>query len=162
MPSCPPPVPRSPPGWRPLRAGREAALAEAKAAAAAARAAYQGAAAALTVARRAAGDRLAAAVQAELAPLHLDKARFRVAVEPAGDDRAGPSGADKVQFEIATNPGAPFGPLGSIASGGELARFALALKVSLASRGGEQPLMIFDEVDQGVGGAVADAWSASG
>jgi DNA repair protein RecN (Recombination protein N) len=137
--------------------GGEAALAEARAAAAAARAAYQGAAAVLTAARRAAGDRLAAAVQAELAPLHLDKARFRVAVEPASDDRSGPSGADRVQFEIATNPGASFGPLGAIASGGELARFALALKVALASRGGEQPLMIFDEVDQGVGGAVADA-----
>jgi DNA repair protein RecN (Recombination protein N) len=62
-----------------------------------------------------------------------------------------------VQFEIATNPGAPFGALGAIASGGELSRLALALKVALASRSGEQPLMIFDEVDQGVGGAVADA-----
>jgi DNA repair protein RecN (Recombination protein N) len=62
-----------------------------------------------------------------------------------------------VQFEIATNPGAPFGALGAIASGGELSRLALALKVALASRGGDQPLMIFDEVDQGVGGAVADA-----
>jgi DNA repair protein RecN (Recombination protein N) len=65
---------------------------------------------------------------------------------------------DKVGFEIATNPGAPFGDLGAIASGGELARFALALKAALAGRGeGPQPLMIFDEVDQGVGGAVADA-----
>jgi DNA repair protein RecN (Recombination protein N) len=65
---------------------------------------------------------------------------------------------DRVAFEISTNPGAPFGPLEAIASGGELARFALALKATLAGRaGGPQPLMIFDEVDQGVGGAVADA-----
>jgi DNA repair protein RecN (Recombination protein N) len=135
----------------------EGALASARAAAAAARAAYDAAAARLTAARRAAGDRLAKAVQAELAPLHLERARFRVAVEPVVEDRAGPSGADRVQYEIATNAGAPFGPLGDIASGGELARLALALKVALASRGGEQPLMIFDEVDQGVGGAVADA-----
>jgi DNA repair protein RecN (Recombination protein N) len=135
----------------------EEQLAEATAAAANARAAYLAAAAALTAARRAAADRLAATVEAELAPLKLDKARFRVAIEPAAEDRAGPSGADRIQFEIATNPGAPFGALGTIASGGELSRLALALKVALASRGGEQPLMIFDEVDQGVGGAVADA-----
>jgi DNA repair protein RecN (Recombination protein N) len=62
-----------------------------------------------------------------------------------------------VAFEISTNPGAPFGPMEAIASGGELARFALALKAALAGREGPQPLMIFDEVDQGVGGAVADA-----
>lgn len=123
-----------------------------------AREAYLAAAGALTAARRAAGERLAEAVMAELAPLKLDKARFRVAVEPLTEDRAGPAGLDRVAFEIATNPGAPFGDLGAIASGGELARFALALKASLAGRGtGPQPLMIFDEVDQGVGGAVADA-----
>jgi DNA repair protein RecN (Recombination protein N) len=96
-------------------------------------------------------------VESELGPLKLDKARFRVAIDRASEERAGPSGADRVQFEIATNPGAPFGALGAIASGGELSRLALALKVALASRGGAQPLMIFDEVDQGVGGAVADA-----
>jgi DNA repair protein RecN (Recombination protein N) len=135
----------------------EEQLAEAKAAAAKTRAAYHAAAATLTTARRAAADRLAATVEAELSPLKLDKARFRVAIEPASEDRAGPSGADRVQFEIATNPGAPFGALGAVASGGELSRLALALKVALAGRGGEQPLMIFDEVDQGVGGAVADA-----
>ena len=135
----------------------EAAVAEAKAEAAAARAAYDAAAGALTTARRAAGDRLADAVMAELGPLKLDKARFRVAIEPLAEDRAGPSGADKIAFEVSTNPGAPFGPLGDIASGGELARFALALKAALAARDGDQPLMIFDEVDQGVGGAVADA-----
>ena len=125
---------------------------------AAARAAYGAAAAALTDGRRKAGETLAAAVMTELAPLKLDKARFRVAVEAVAEDRAGPTGVDRVAFEIATNPGAPFGDLGAIASGGELARFALALKAALAGRGaGPQPLMIFDEVDQGVGGAVADA-----
>jgi len=83
-----------------------------------------------------------------------------VAVEPLPDDRAGPLGRDRVAFEVSTNPGAPFGALDAIASGGELARFALALKAALAARGGgeaEPPVMIFDEVDQGVGGAVADA-----
>lgn len=127
----------------------------------AAQAAYDAAAARLTAARRAAGDGLSQAVMGELGPLKLDKARFRVTVEPA--ERPGPQGADRVVFEIATNPGAPFGPLDEIASGGELARFALALKVVLARRGdvygggGFGPTMVFDEVDQGVGGAVADA-----
>ena len=133
-------------------------LKAAEAAVTAARAAYLAEAVKLTEARRAAGERLAVAVMGELGPLKLDKARFRVAVEPLGEDRAGPSGLDRVAFEVATNPGAPFGDLGAIASGGELARFALALKASLAGRAeGPQPLMIFDEVDQGVGGAVADA-----
>jgi DNA repair protein RecN (Recombination protein N) len=138
----------------------ETDLAEARRAETAARHAYDAAAEALTAARRAAGERLARAVEAELPPLHLEKARFRVAVEPLAEDRAGPSGRDRVTFEIATNPGAPFGPLDAIASGGELARFALALKAALAVRGGidaAAPVMIFDEVDQGVGGAVADA-----
>jgi DNA repair protein RecN (Recombination protein N) len=125
---------------------------------AAARAAYIEAATALSAGRRAAGEALATAVMAELAPLKLEKARFRVAVEPLPEERAAAAGLDRVAFEIATNPGAPFGDLGAIASGGELARFALALKAALAGRGsGPQPLMIFDEVDQGVGGAVADA-----
>ncbi|HEY8572606.1 DNA repair protein RecN [Phenylobacterium sp.] len=124
----------------------------------AARDAYLAAAAKLTAGRKAAGEALAMAVMAELGPLKLDKARFRVAVEPLDEARAGPAGVDRVAFEISTNPGAPFGDLGAIASGGELARFALALKAALAGRGaGPQPLMIFDEVDQGVGGAVADA-----
>jgi DNA repair protein RecN (Recombination protein N) len=136
----------------------EAQLKAAEAAEAVARKAYLEAAAVLSAERRAAGDRLSAAVEGELAPLKLEKAKFRVAVEPLAEDRAGPTGLDRVAFEIATNPGAPFGPLEAIASGGELARFALALKASLAARTrGAQPLMIFDEVDQGVGGAVADA-----
>jgi DNA repair protein RecN (Recombination protein N) len=140
----------------------DADLAAAEAAAKDAEAVYRSAAKGLSGARAAAALRLAAAVEAELTPLKLEKARFHVAVEPLGPDRAGPEGADRVAFEIATNPGAPFGPLGAIASGGELARFALALKAALAARetaGGAAftPVMIFDEVDQGVGGAVADA-----
>jgi DNA repair protein RecN (Recombination protein N) len=133
-------------------------LKAAETAVSAARLAYLAAAEKLTAARRAAGERLAKAVMAELGPLKLDKARFQVAVEALAEDRSGPNGMDRIAFEVATNPGAPFGDLGAIASGGELARFALALKASLAGRAdGAQPLMIFDEVDQGVGGAVADA-----
>jgi DNA repair protein RecN (Recombination protein N) len=136
----------------------EGSLRAAEKDAAEAREAYLYAAEALSAERRAAGDALAKAVEAELAPLKLEKSKFRVALEPLGEDRAGPSGLDRVAFEISTNPGAPFGPMEAIASGGELARFALALKAALAGRGGgPQPLMIFDEVDQGVGGAVADA-----
>jgi DNA repair protein RecN (Recombination protein N) len=134
------------------------ALAAARGEAETARKAYLAAAQALSAGRRAAGERLAKAVNAELAPLKLDKARFRVCVEALDEARAGPAGADRIEFEVSTNPGAPFGGLGAIASGGELARFALALKAALAGRGDQaQPLMIFDEVDQGVGGAVADA-----
>ncbi len=135
-------------------AAREAAQARL----AQARTEYGAAAAALTAGRLAAGDALGRAVRTELAPLKLDKARFAVSVTPNDDERAGPSGADVVEFQVATLPGAPLGPLPAIASGGELARLALALKASLAGRGaGAQPLMVFDEVDQGVGGAVADA-----
>jgi DNA repair protein RecN (Recombination protein N) len=138
--------------------GADAALATAEADAAASRAAYLDAAAGLSAARAAAGETLARSVTSELGPLKLDKARFRAAVEALDEARAGPAGMDRVAFEIATNPGAPFGELGAIASGGELARLALALKAVLAGRdAGVQPLMIFDEVDQGVGGAVADA-----
>ena len=136
------------------------ALAEADRAAQVAESAYAAAAAALSGARRAAAARLSKAVEGELKPLKLDKARFHVAVDALAAGREGPEGADRVAFEIATNPGAPFGPLGDIASGGELARLALALKVALATRGDADvaaPTMIFDEVDQGVGGAVADA-----
>jgi DNA repair protein RecN (Recombination protein N) len=122
------------------------------------RTAYLAAAEALGASRRAAGDRLAKAMKTELTPLKLDKARFQVAIQPLPEERLGPAGADRVEFEISTVPGAPFAGLGSVASGGELARLALALKVALARRGsGPQPLLIFDEVDQGVGGAVADA-----
>ena len=138
----------------------EVELAEARRVAEAAQILYERAAAALSTARREAGERLTQAVEAELAPLRLEKARFRVAVEALPEERAGPTGRDRVLFEVSTNPGAPFGALDAIASGGELARFALALKAALAARGGAAalaPVMIFDEVDQGVGGAVADA-----
>lgn len=134
------------------------ALTAAEQAAVEARAAYDAAAAVLGAARRAAGDQLAGAVLAELAPLKLERARFRVALEPLPDDRRGRDGAETARFEVATNAGTVFGPLDAIASGGELARFALAMKAALAERGGgTQPVMIFDEVDQGVGGAVAEA-----
>jgi len=116
-------------------------------------AAYDRAADALTEARRTAAARLDAAVAAELAPLKLDQARFRTVVGPA---EPGAAGRDRIEFEVSTNPGAPFGPLLRIASGGELSRFILALKVALAEEGGATT-MIFDEVDRGVGGAVASA-----
>jgi DNA repair protein RecN (Recombination protein N) len=135
----------------------EIAVRAAARAASEAEAAYRAAAGGLSAARREAGDRLARSVSAELAPLKLDKAQFRVAVEALPPERYGPEGVDRIGFEISTNPGAPFGGLGDIASGGELARLALALKASLAGDAGEGPVMIFDEVDQGVGGAVADA-----
>lgn len=118
--------------------------------------AYVAAAEALSATRTAAAARLDAAVAAELAPLKLDSARFRTIVEPLAESQWGPSGRDRVEFEIATNPGASFAPLMKIASGGELSRFILALKVALAEEGGAGT-MIFDEVDRGVGGAVASA-----
>ncbi|WP_296819323.1 DNA repair protein RecN [Brevundimonas sp.] len=134
------------------------ALRQADARAAAAEEAYRNQAEALSAARTEAGERLSAAVQGELGPLKLEKARFRVEVETLDWDKAGPRGRDRATFQVQTNPGAPWGGLNQIASGGELARFALALKASLAGRThGVQPVMIFDEVDQGVGGAVADA-----
>lgn len=135
----------------------EAGLSAARRAAATAETAYLEAARELSAAREAAALALSRAVESELPPLRLETARFRVAVERLVPDRSGPGGLDRVGFEVSTNPGAPFGDLTTVASGGELARFALALKASLAGRGGEPPLMIFDEVDQGVGGAVADA-----
>ena len=129
-------------------------LKEAETALNAAEADYAAVAGALSTRRAKAGALLAKAVIAELAPLKMDKARFQVCVD-ADKTRAGPSGWDKVAFEVATNPGAPFGALDKIASGGELSRFALALKVCLVGEAGK--VMVFDEVDQGVGGAVADA-----
>ncbi len=107
----------------------------------------------LTLARAAAALRLDAAVGEELPPLKLERAIFKTelsAIEP------GPEGADGVGFSVATNPGAPAGPLDKIASGGELSRFMLALKLCL-SRAGGGVSMIFDEIDRGVGGATADA-----
>jgi DNA repair protein RecN (Recombination protein N) len=122
----------------------------------AARDAYAAAAAKLSAARAAAATRLDAAVAGELPPLKLDAARFRTTVAPLPEEQWGASGQDRVEFEIATNPGAPYGALIKIASGGELSRFILALKVALAEEGGAAT-MIFDEIDRGVGGAVASA-----
>jgi DNA repair protein RecN (Recombination protein N) len=119
----------------------------------AARKLYSAAAATLKEQRQRAASKLDAAVAAELAPLKLDSARFRTAIAAA---EPGPSGTDRVEFEVSTNPGAPYGPLTRIASGGELSRFILALKVALAEAG-SAATMIFDEVDRGVGGAVASA-----
>ena len=110
-------------------------------------------AAALSAARSEAALRLDAAVAGELAPLKLDAARFRTAFAEA---EPGPAGTDRVEYQVSTNPGAPFGPLTRIASGGELSRFILALKVALAEAG-DAATMIFDEIDRGVGGAVASA-----
>ncbi|MEO6360421.1 MAG: DNA repair protein RecN, partial [Sphingomicrobium sp.] len=93
------------------------------------------------------------AVANELAPLKLDSAHFRTAIAAT---EPGVSGIDRVEFEVSTNPGAPFGPMTKIASGGELSRFILALKVALAEAG-SAATMIFDEIDRGVGGAVASA-----
>ncbi|MCB2074237.1 MAG: DNA repair protein RecN [Novosphingobium sp.] len=106
--------------------------------------------------RVAAALRLDDAVAGELAPLKLDAARFRTTVTELAEDRWGPQGMDSVEFLISTNPGADFAPLAKIASGGELSRFILALKVALAEEGGAA-VMIFDEIDRGVGGAVASA-----
>jgi DNA repair protein RecN (Recombination protein N) len=117
--------------------------------------AYTKAAEALSKKRKSAAVRFGKAVMAELAPLKLDKAKFHVAVDQQ-PEQPGAEGFDRVAFEVATNPGAPFGPLKQIASGGELSRFVLALKTVLTARDGRS-VIVFDEVDSGVGGAVADA-----
>ncbi|MCC6598525.1 MAG: DNA repair protein RecN [Alphaproteobacteria bacterium] len=110
----------------------------------------------LTRIRSEAGRVLEKLVMAELAPLKLDKARFITVVEPQEENVWGPEGVDRVQFLIATNPGAEPGPINKIASGGEMARFMLALKVVLAETGAAGTL-VFDEVDSGIGGGTADA-----
>jgi DNA repair protein RecN (Recombination protein N) len=121
-----------------------------------ARAAYGSAAALLSERRRRAAERFDRAVQAELAPLKLDRARFRTLLAPLAEADWGPDGTERIAFEVATNPGAAPGPLARIASGGELSRFLLALKVVLA-RVSSVPTIVFDEVDSGIGGAVAAA-----
>jgi DNA repair protein RecN (Recombination protein N) len=131
----------------------ESRIKELEQALAAAEGDYSEASKALTEARSQAAARLDRAVEAELAPLKLEAARFRTVV---ASGEPGPAGADRVEFEVSTNPGAPFGALTKIASGGELSRFILALKVALAEEGGAST-MIFDEIDRGVGGAVASA-----
>ncbi len=136
--------------------GGEAQLDALEAAAREGREAYLKAASAAHEMRIKAAKRLDKAVAAELAPLKLDAARFLTSVGTLPEDRWGALGSDAVEFLIATNPGADFAPLAKIASGGELSRFILALKVALAEQGGAGTI-IFDEIDRGVGGAVASA-----
>jgi len=116
-------------------------------------AAYGKAAAALSAKRKAAAKRLDAAVNAELGPLKLDRARFMTEI---AEDGSGAEGTDRAEFWVQTNPGTRPGPMMKVASGGELSRFMLALKVVLADQG-SAPTLVFDEIDTGVGGAVADA-----
>jgi DNA repair protein RecN (Recombination protein N) len=120
-----------------------------------ARAAYEAAARELSASRRRVAKSLDAAVMAELPPLKLERAKFQTLVE-SRPERASAQGMDRVEFLVTANPGTPLAPLMRIASGGELARFMLALKVVLAAKG-SAPTLIFDEIDTGVGGAVADA-----
>ena len=131
----------------------DANRAQLDAAVVAAQSAFDAAAEALSDARKKAAVRLDKAVMAELAPLKMERAVFATQVT---EDAAGPDGKDAVTFTVATNPGAPAGALNKIASGGELSRFLLALKVCL-TQGQIGQTMIFDEIDRGVGGATADA-----
>lgn len=134
----------------------EAGLKKLATAAKAARAIYLAAAETQAAARRKGAARLDKAVAAELAPLKLERAKFvtEVAALPEPDWSA--AGTDRVQFTVSTNPGAPPSPIAKIASGGELSRFLLALKVCLA-KVGDAPTIVFDEVDSGIGGATAAA-----
>lgn len=129
-------------------------VAEQKARAESAR--YQAAAERLGAARRAAASRLETRVEAELTPLKLARMRFRVALTPLEAGQEGAKGAESVGFEVATNGASTFAPLAEIASGGEMARLSLALKCALAGAG-TAAVLVFDEADQGVGGAVAAA-----
>ena len=118
-------------------------------------AAFHASAEALSKARVKAAAKLDKAVNAELPPLKLERAKFSTQIDTDAN-AAGPNGIDRVEFWVQTNPGTKPGPMMKIASGGELARFLLALKVVLADRG-SAPTLVFDEIDTGVGGAVADA-----
>ena len=120
-----------------------------------AEAAYVGLAGKLSGARQKAAAKLDAAVKAELPPLKLERARFITRID-SDETARGPEGFDRVEFWVETNPGTRPGPMMKVASGGELSRFMLALKVVLAERG-SAPTLVFDEIDTGVGGAVADA-----
>jgi len=136
--------------------GFDGNLAKAEQALANAQSDYDKTASKLSTARKVAAAKLDKNVVAELPPLKMERAQFITEITNVDD---GPTGRDQVRFLVSTNPGTPIGPLEKIASGGELARFALAIKVALAGAadGSGQKVMIFDEVDQGVGGAVADA-----
>src|ERR1700748_895881 len=116
---------------------------------------YADAAKKLSASREKAARKLDKAVNAELAPLKLERATFTTQIETDADS-PGPQGFDRIEFWVQTNPGTRPGPLMKVASGGELSRFLLALKVVLADRG-SAPTLVFDEIDTGVGGAVADA-----
>jgi DNA repair protein RecN (Recombination protein N) len=132
------------------------ALRQAEAELETARSAFLESARRLSAQRQKAARELEQSVADELAPLKLGHAKFRVTLEPLPETAAGPAGMERVSFEVATIEGAPFGQLAKIASGGELARFSLALKVAL-SEASPPAALVFDEVDRGVGGAVADA-----
>ena len=119
---------------------------------------YGAAAEKLSAARTKSADKLNKAVNAELAPLKLERAKFMTQVETDAKS-PGPQGIDRVEFWVQTNPGTKPGPMMKVASGGELSRFLLALKVVLSDRG-SAPTLVFDEIDTGVGGAVADAIGA--
>ena len=119
---------------------------------------YGAAAEKLSAARSKSADKLNKAVNAELAPLKLERAKFMTQVETDAKS-PGPQGIDRVEFWVQTNPGTRPGPMMKVASGGELSRFLLALKVVLSDRG-SAPTLVFDEIDTGVGGAVADAIGA--
>jgi DNA repair protein RecN (Recombination protein N) len=134
----------------------EAGLKKLAAAAKAARAEYMKAAEAQAAARRKGAARLDKGVAAELGPLKLEKAKFVTEVTPLVESDWSENGTDRVQFTVATNPGTPPAPIARIASGGELSRFLLALKVCLA-RVGDAATIVFDEVDSGIGGATAAA-----
>ena len=136
--------------------GSSAEIAALAAKAAARRADYTDAAATLSRARASAAGRLQRAVSGELPPLRLDKARFVVELQKLDESRWSAAGQESARFLIATNPGQTPGPLDRVASGGELSRLMLALKVVLA-KGSTVPTLVFDEVDSGVGGATAAA-----
>ena len=134
----------------------EAGLKKLAAAAKAARVSYAGAAETLAAARRRGAARLDKAVAAELGPLKLEKAKFVTELVSLPEADWSGAGTDRVQFTVSTNPGAPPAPIARIASGGELSRFLLALKVCLA-KVGDAATIVFDEVDSGIGGATAAA-----
>src|ERR1700688_1717040 len=119
---------------------------------------YNAAATRLSAVRVKSAEKLNKAVNAELAPLKLERAKFTTQIE-SDPESPGPQGFDRVEFWVQTNPGTKPGPLMKVASGGELSRFLLALKVVLSDRG-SAPTLVFDEIDTGVGGAVADAIGA--
>ena len=134
----------------------EAGLKKLATAAKAARAIYLAAAETQAATRRKGAARLDKAVAAELAPLKLERAKFVTEVAALPEPEWSAAGTDRVQFTVSTNPGAPPSPIAKIASGGELSRFLLALKVCLA-KVGDAPTIVFDEVDSGIGGATAAA-----